>query len=81
MSLNAIATPSALEPGPLVTLVRSRTVANTDSIVHRYLEASSRGVLGGLMLVQRVAALRAVLEAEIAQNVGPVVHNEEVNAA
>ena len=32
MSLNAIATPAALEPGPLVTRCRSRTVANVDSI-------------------------------------------------
>jgi hypothetical protein len=30
--LNAIATPAALEPGPLVTRVRSRTVANVASI-------------------------------------------------
>ncbi len=28
MSLNAIATPAAREPGPLVTRCRSRTVAN-----------------------------------------------------
>jgi hypothetical protein len=33
MSLNAIASPAVLEPGPLVTLVRWRTVANVDSIV------------------------------------------------
>src|SRR3954468_11492339 len=32
MSLNAIARPAALEPGPLVTLVRCRTVAKVDSI-------------------------------------------------
>jgi hypothetical protein len=33
MSLNAIASPAAREPGPLVTLVRCRTVAKVDSIV------------------------------------------------
>ena len=33
MSLNAIASPAAREPGPLVTLVRSLTVAKVDSIV------------------------------------------------
>src|SRR6476469_10585144 len=33
MSLNAIARPAAREPGPLVTLLRCRTVANVDSIV------------------------------------------------
>jgi hypothetical protein len=33
MSLNAIASPAAREPGPLVTFVRSRTVENVDSIV------------------------------------------------
>ena len=33
MSLNAIASPAAFEPGPLVTLVRCRTVAKVDSIV------------------------------------------------
>ena len=32
MSLNAIATPAAREPGPLVTRCRSRTVAKVDSI-------------------------------------------------
>ena len=32
MSLNAIATPAALEPGPLVTRCRNRTVAKVDSI-------------------------------------------------
>jgi hypothetical protein len=32
MSLNAIARSAALDLGPLVTLVRSRTVANVDSI-------------------------------------------------
>ena len=31
-SLNAIANPAALEPGPLVTRVRSRTVEKVDSI-------------------------------------------------
>jgi hypothetical protein len=33
MSLNTIASPAAREPGPLVTLVRSRTVEKVDSIV------------------------------------------------
>ena len=33
ISLNAIARPAAREPGPLVTLVRCRTVAKVDSIV------------------------------------------------
>ena len=33
MSLNAIATPPALEPGPLVIRCRSLTVAKVDSIV------------------------------------------------
>ena len=33
MSLNAIASPAAREPGPLVTFVRCRTVAKVDSIV------------------------------------------------
>ena len=32
MSLNAVATPAALEPGPLVTRCRSLTVAKVDSI-------------------------------------------------
>jgi len=31
--LNAMASPAAREPGPLVTLVRCRTVAKVDSIV------------------------------------------------
>ena len=33
MSLTAMARPAAREPGPLVILVRCRTVANVDSIV------------------------------------------------
>jgi hypothetical protein len=33
MSLNAIASPAARDPGPLVTLVRCLTVAKVDSIV------------------------------------------------
>jgi hypothetical protein len=33
MSLNTIASPAARDPGPLVTLVLSRTVENVDSIV------------------------------------------------
>jgi hypothetical protein len=32
MSLNAMARPADFEPGPLVTLVRCRTVAKVDSI-------------------------------------------------
>ena len=32
MSLKAMASPAAREPGPLVTFVRWRTVANVDSI-------------------------------------------------
>ena len=44
MSLNAIATPAALEPGPLVTRCRSRTVAKVDSIgfvVRRWIQCSA----------------------------------------
>ena len=44
MSLNAIASPAALDPGPLVTLVRCRTVANVDSIgfvVRRWTQCSA----------------------------------------
>jgi hypothetical protein len=33
ISLNAMASPAAREPGPLVILVRCLTVANVDSIV------------------------------------------------
>jgi hypothetical protein len=33
MSLKAIASPAAFDPWPLVTFVRSLTVANVDSIV------------------------------------------------
>src|SRR3954466_10420770 len=33
ISLNAIANPAARDPGPRVTFVRCRTVANVDSIV------------------------------------------------
>jgi hypothetical protein len=33
MSLKAMASPAAFDPAPLVTLVRSRTVAKVDSIV------------------------------------------------
>jgi hypothetical protein len=32
ISLDAVAIPAAFEPGPLVTLVRCRTVAKVDSI-------------------------------------------------
>jgi hypothetical protein len=44
ISLNAIATPAAREPGPLVTRVRSRTVAKVDSIgfvVRRWIQCSA----------------------------------------
>jgi hypothetical protein len=44
MSLNAIATPAAREPGPLVTRCRSRTVAKVDSIglvVRRWTQCSA----------------------------------------
>jgi len=48
MSLKAIAMPAALEPGPLVTLVRSRTVANVDP--DRVGRASLDPVLGGVVV-------------------------------
>ncbi|QYC41824.1 hypothetical protein Nocox_21090 [Nonomuraea coxensis DSM 45129] len=44
ISLNAIASPAARDPGPLVTLVRCRTVANVDSIglvVRRWTQCSA----------------------------------------
>ena len=44
ISLNAIASPAAREAGPLVTLVRRRTVANVDSIglvVLRWIQCSA----------------------------------------
>ena len=44
MSLNAMASPAAREPGPLVTLVRCRTVAKVDSIglvVRRWIQCSA----------------------------------------
>ncbi len=44
MSLNAIARPAAFEPGPLVSLVRCRTVAKVDSIglvVRRWIQCSA----------------------------------------
>ncbi len=44
MSLNAIAIPAALEPGPLVTRCRNRTVAKVDSIglvVRRWIQCSA----------------------------------------
>ena len=43
-SLKLMAMPAALEPAPLVTLVRSRTVANVDSIgfvVRRWIQCSA----------------------------------------
>ncbi len=44
ISLKAIATPAAREPGPLVTRVLSRTVAKVDSIgfvVRRWIQCSA----------------------------------------
>jgi hypothetical protein len=46
MSLKAMASPAALEPGPLVTLVRGRTVAKVDSmglvsVVLRWIQRSA----------------------------------------
>ena len=44
MSLNAMASPAAREPAPLVTLVRCRTVAKVDSIgfvVRRWTQCSA----------------------------------------
>jgi hypothetical protein len=44
MSLNAMASPAAFEPGSLVTLVRWRTVAKVDSIglvVRRWIQCSA----------------------------------------
>ena len=44
ISLNAIASPAAREPGPRVTLVRCRTVAKVDSIgfvVRRWIQCSA----------------------------------------
>ena len=44
MSLKAIATPAALEPGPLVTRCRNLTVAKVDSIglvVLRWIQCSA----------------------------------------
>jgi hypothetical protein len=44
MSLNAMAMPAAFDPGPLVTLVRCRTVAKVDSIglvVRRWIQCSA----------------------------------------
>ena len=46
MSLNAIATPAAREPGPLVIRCRSLTVANVDSIVILSSLAENRCDLG-----------------------------------
>ncbi len=55
MSLKAIATPAALEPGPLVTRWRSRPVAKVDSIgfvVRRWIQCS-----GGVSRRTRVLSL------------------------
>jgi hypothetical protein len=44
MSLKAMARPAALDPGPLVTRVRRRTVENVDSIgfeVFRWIQCST----------------------------------------
>src|SRR3954464_4153232 len=60
MSLNAIATPAAREPGPLVTRCRSRTVAKVDSIglvVRRWLQCSAGVVVEGEQDVEVVGDL------------------------
>ena len=44
ISLNAIASPAAREPGPLVTLLLKRTVAKVDSmgfVVRRWIQCSA----------------------------------------
>ena len=46
MGLNAIATPAAREPGPLVTRCRNLTVAKVDPIVISSLAAGRRCDLG-----------------------------------
>ena len=51
MSLKAIATPAAVEPGPLVTRCRSLTVAKVDSIglvVRRWIQ-----LLGGMVIARQ----------------------------
>jgi hypothetical protein len=66
MSLNAMAMPAALEPGPLVTLVRSRTVAKVDSIG---LVAQVDPVLGG-EVVQREEHVEVV--GDLGHRLGPL---------
>ena len=67
MSLNAIATPAAREPGPLVTRWRSLTVAKVDSIViWSELEAVHHVRHEGVVAEQRVGStgqLQEVVEA------------------
>src|SRR5215831_2303031 len=63
ISLKAMASPAARDPGPLVTLVRCRTVAKVDSIVSRM---QVHPVLGGVVeerqqLVDVVGDLRGCL--------------------
>jgi len=61
MSLNAIASPARREPGPLVTLVRCRTVANVDSIgyvVRRWIQCSGGKVVERQQLFDVVGDLR-----------------------
>src|SRR5438477_2172586 len=62
MSLNAIASPAAREPGPLVTFVRWRTVAKVDSINRvggpQVDPVLARVVIEGEQLVQVVGDLR-----------------------
>src|SRR6202165_2322719 len=60
MSLNAIATPAAREPGPLVTRWRSLTVAKVDSIgsvVRRWIQCSAGVVVEGQQHVEVVGDL------------------------
>jgi len=64
MSLNAIATPAARGPEPLVTLVRNRTVANVDSIgfeVFRRIQCSAGKVADREQLVEVIGDLRGDL--------------------
>src|SRR6266849_8940219 len=64
MSLKAMAGPAAREPGPLVTLVRCRTVAKVDSIglvVRRWDPVLAWVVVEGEQLVQVVGDLRGGL--------------------
>src|ERR1700680_1714354 len=67
MSLNAIATPAAREPGPLVTRWRSLTVAKVDSIglvVRRWIQRSAG-------YAERPVMPRASIEVAASQFGGP----------